>query len=125
VDFCAEVLRRKFSNDIDKLRTEVASDPKQIIEQIETYIREGGGEYEDWYVGLTDNPIEPVTETLLLRKVQGQWLTYIETTSSQIAQAVADYFVSLCGTDGNFNTKEITRACNSLYVYKKPPHLVG
>jgi hypothetical protein len=114
-----------FINGIDEFRTKVDSDSKRIIEQVETYIREGGGEYEDWYVGLTDNPIEPVTEALSLHKVQGQRLTYIETTSSQIAQAVADNFVNLCGTDGNFSTKEISRACKSLYVYKKATHLVG
>jgi hypothetical protein len=106
-------------------KTKVANVPKQIIEQIETYIREGGGEYEDWYVGLADNPIEPVTETLSLHKVRGQRFTYIETASSQIAQAAADYFVNLCGTDGNLKTNDISRACKSLYVYKKAVHLVG
>ena len=97
---------------------------EQIINEIETYIREGGGEYEDWYVGLTDDPFEPINEALLLQKVQGERLSYIETSSPQIAQAVADYFVNLCGTDGNLSTKEINRACNSLYVYKKATHLV-
>jgi hypothetical protein len=103
----------------------VASDSKQIIEQIETYIREGGGEYKDWYVGMTDNPIEPVDEALLLNKVQSHRFTYIETISSQVAKTVADYFVNLCGTDGNFSTKEISRASKSVYVYKKATHLVG
>jgi hypothetical protein len=103
----------------------VVSDPKQIIEQIETYIYQGGGEYEDWYIGLTGNPIDPVTEAFSLHKVQGQRLAYFETTSSQIAQAVADYFVNLCGADGNLGTNEISCACKSLYVYKKATHLVG
>jgi hypothetical protein len=103
----------------------VASDYNQIIELIETYIREGGGEYEDWYIGLTDNPIDPVSEASSLHRVQDQRLTYIETTSPQIAQAVADYFINLCGTDGKVSRKELGHACNSLYVYKKAAHLVG
>lgn len=97
---------------------------KQIINEIETYICQGGGEYEDWYIGITDNPMEPVNEALLLQKIQGGKLAYIETSSPQIAWAVADYFVNLCGTDGNLNMEGISRVCNSLYVYKKATHLV-
>jgi hypothetical protein len=108
-----------------EFKTKAANDLKQIIEQIETYIREGGGEYEDWYVSVTDNPLEPLNEVLSLHKVQSQRFTYIETISSQIARAVADYFVNQLGTDGNLGTKEISGACKSLYVYKKAAHLVG
>ena len=97
---------------------------KQIIKEIETYIREGGGEYEGWYVGITDNPMEPVNDALLLQKIQGERLVYIETSSPQVAWNVADYFVNLCGTDGNIRTNEINRACNSIYVYKKAAHFV-
>jgi hypothetical protein len=114
-----------FMDSIDECRTELASNSKQIIEQIETYIREGGGEYKDWYIGMTDNPIEPVDEALLLNKVQNHRFTYIETISSRVAKTVADYFINLCGADGHFSTKEISRACKSLYVYKKAAHLVG
>jgi len=109
--------------DMDRVETKQGSQ-KKIINEIETYIQEGGGEYEDWYVGLTDDPFGPITEALLLQKVQSERLLYIETSSPQIAQAVADYFVSLCGTDGNISTNEINRACRSLYVYKKAAHLV-
>lgn len=108
---------------MDRFETK-QGDQEQIINEIETYIREGGGEYEDWYVGLTDDPFEPITEALLLHKVQGQRLTYIETASPQIAQTVVDYFINLCGTDGNLKTSDISRACNSLYIYKKATHLV-
>ncbi len=35
---------------------------KHIIAQIEAYIRQGGGEYGDWFIGLADNPIDPIME---------------------------------------------------------------
>jgi hypothetical protein len=115
--------QRDVSGDMERLETQKRGQ-EQIIDEIETYIREGGGEYEDWYVGLTDDPFEPINEALLLQKVQSERLSYIETSSPQIAQAVADYFINLCGTDGNLRTKEINRAFNSIYVYKKDTHLV-
>jgi hypothetical protein len=89
---------------------------KQIITQIETYIHQGGGEYSDWYIGLADNPLDPITEAFRLQKVQNHRFTYIETLSHDIAKAVADYFINVCGTDGIISE---TKTCDSLYVYKK------
>jgi hypothetical protein len=97
------------------------SNEKQIITQIETYIRQGGGEYSDWYVGLADNPLDPITEAFRLQKVQNHRFTYIETLSHDIAKAVADYFINVCGTDGDISE---TKTCDALYVYKKAEHHV-
>jgi hypothetical protein len=98
---------------------------KQIIDEIEAYISQGGGEYQDWYVGMTNNPIDPLTEASLLHKVENHRFMYIETISQQVAKAVADYFVNVLGTDGNLNDEEKDGACQALYVYKKAVHLVG
>ena len=100
-------------------------DAKQIIDQVETYIREGGGEYRDWFVGIGDNPIDPITEATLLHKVQGYRFMYIEIISPQVAKTVADYFVNVQGTDGNLNGKQICSVCRAVYVYKKAAHLVA
>jgi hypothetical protein len=96
-------------------------DEKKIIAQIETYIRQGGGEYRNWYIGMADNPIGPVTEAFRLNKVQNHRFTYIETLSHDIATTVADYFINVCGTDGNISE---TKTCDALYVYKKAEHIV-
>jgi len=103
----------------------VAGDPKQIIDEIKSYISEGGGEYGDWYVGMADNPIDPVTEVLLLHKVQSHRFTYIETISPRVAKEVADYFVNVAGTDGSLSEEEKSGAYRALYVYKKAAHPVG
>ena len=92
---------------------------KHIIAQIEAYIRQGGGEYGDWYLGLADNPIDPIMEVTRLHKVQNQRFTYIETVSHQAAKAAADYFVNVCGTDGNLSEIDTSRPCRALYIYKK------
>jgi hypothetical protein len=96
-------------------------DEKQIIAQIETYIRQGGGEYSGWYIGLADNPLDPITEAFRLNKVQNHRFTYIETVSHDTAKAVADYFVNTCGIDGNIS--EIDTG-DALYVYKKAEPIV-
>ncbi len=98
---------------------------KHIIEQMETYIRQGGGEYEDWFIGLADNPIVPITEVSRLRKVQNHRFTYVETISIEVAKAVADYFINACGMDGNISETEKDDACRALYLYKKAEHLVA
>jgi hypothetical protein len=98
---------------------------KHIIAQIEGYIRQGGGEYGDWYIGLADNPIDPIREVTRLHKVQNHMFTYIETASHQAAKAVVEYFVNVCGTDGNIRDIDTNRLCQALYIYKKAPNLVA
>ena len=100
-------------------------DQKYIIEQMETYIRQGGGGYGDWFVGLADNPITPITEVSRLRKVQNHRFAYIETMSGEVAKAVADYFIDACGVDGNISEREGDGICRALYLYKKAGHLVA
>jgi len=95
------------------------SNEKNIIAQIETYIRQGGGEYGDWYIGLADNPIDPITEAFRFHKVQNHRFTYIETISHQVAKSVSDYFLNVCGTDGNLRDIDTSRPCRAIYIYKK------
>ncbi|MGD0551948.1 MAG: hypothetical protein ABSB25_04775 [Sedimentisphaerales bacterium] len=99
-------------------------DEKHIIAQIEAYIRQGGGEYGDWYIGLADNPIDPIIEAYRLHKVQNHRFTYIETVSHQAAKAAADYFLNVCGTDGNLSDTDTSRPCRALYIYKKAADLI-
>ncbi len=97
---------------------------KNIIAQIETYINQGGGEYGDWYIGMADNPIDPIMEVTRLHKVASHRFTYIETVSNKDAKTVADYFHNVCGMDGNLSEIDAGRPCRSLYVYKKAPNSI-
>jgi hypothetical protein len=97
---------------------------KHIIAQIEAYIRQGGGEYGDWYLGLADNPIDPITEAYRLHKVQNQRFTYIETVSHEAAKTVADYFLNVCGIDGDPGEIDTDPPCRALYIYKKAVNTV-
>jgi hypothetical protein len=99
-------------------------DEKNIIAQIETYIRQGGGEYGDWYIGLANNPIDPITVASRLHKVQNNRFTYIETISPHVARLVSDYFLNVCGTDGNLSDINTSRPCRAIYIYKKAPNLI-
>ena len=94
-------------------------DRENIIMQVETYIRRGGGVYGDWFVGLADNPIMPIREITRLGRVQNQKFTYIETVSNEVAKSAADYFISVCKTDGDISHTKKDAACRALYLYKK------
>jgi hypothetical protein len=100
-------------------------DEKSIITQIETYIRQGGGEYGDWYIGMAGNPIDPIMEAYRLNKVQNNRFVYMETGSHQAARAAADYFLNICGTDGNLSDIDTSRPCRAIYIYKKAANLAG
>lgn len=100
-------------------------DERYTIEQIETYICRSGGEYGDWFIGLADNPIAPITEASRLRKVQNHRFAYVETTSGEVAKAVADYFIDACGVDGNISERKGNDVRRALYLYKKAEHLAA
>ena len=98
---------------------------QQIIDEIKTYINRGSGKYQDWYVGITDNPISAIDEALLFHKVENHRFICLETVSQQIAMAVTDYFVNALGTDGNLCEDNSGRPCQFLYIYKKAVHPAG
>jgi hypothetical protein len=100
-------------------------DQKYIIEQMETYIRQGGGGYGDWFIGLADNPITPIAEVSRLGKVQSHRFTYLETVSNEVAKVVAGYFIDACGVDGNISETQRGGGCRALYLYKKAEHRVA
>jgi hypothetical protein len=100
-------------------------DQKHVIEEVETYIRQGGGGYGDWFIGLADDPIAPITEVSRLHKVQNHRFVYVETMTGEVAKAVIDYFIDACGMDGNISEKERDGSCRALYLYKKADHLVA
>jgi hypothetical protein len=98
---------------------------QQIIGEIEAYICRGGGKYQDWYIGIADDPIGPIDEALLFHKVENHRFICLETISQQVAIAVADYFVNILGTDGNLYEGNRGKPCQFLYIYKKAVHTTG
>ena len=99
-------------------------DQKHIIEQVENHIRQGGGSYSDWFIGLSSDPIIPIIEVSRHGKAQNHTFTYVETVSNTVAKAVADHFINQCGVDGRLNQTD-DAACRALYLYKKTEHPVS
>ena len=95
------------------------------MDEIKTYIRMGGGEYEDWFIGLADNPMDPINEALLFHRIQSHLFLYIETVSTQLATNVVNYFIITLGTDGFISKQRIQKGYKALYVYKKAVNLIG
>lgn len=88
---------------------------QEIIADLDGHISEGGGGYSAWYVGISSNAKERLTE----HKVKG-WYIIRTATSSQVAREIEDYFVNSCKTDGGTGGGDET--ATKVYAYKKTPH---
>jgi hypothetical protein len=98
---------------------EAMSNEKNTIWEIETYIREGGGQYGDWYVGMADDPLRAVEETFRLHRVQNERFMYIEAESETAAAATVNHFVNCCGTGGRAAETGAHGQPRAIYVYKQ------
>ena len=71
---------------------------EDTIREIEKYISENGGEYPDWYIGVTSNPDDRLFNAHRVAK-NGVWI-YCPCTNSEIARSIEDYFLGEQGTMG-------------------------
>lgn len=87
---------------------------RQTVE-IEQYIRQGGGRFSDWYVGIAADLRQRLFNDHNVTENYGHYIGR-EYNTSQEARAVEQYFLNL-GCDGGaggggYNTKAV-------YAYKK------
>lgn len=72
---------------------------QQIKYDILLYIREFGGTFEDWYVGISSDPLKTLLEEHQLDREKDPWL-FKEALSFKAARTVQEYFVTKLHTDG-------------------------
>jgi hypothetical protein len=94
------------------LTKEEITEGKKIVADIETYIEECGGNYSDWYVGITGD----ITQRLFGDHnvdEDNDNCCWEEATSSKIARAVEKHFIEKHGTQGGPGGGDD----DSVYVY--------
>jgi hypothetical protein len=90
---------------------------QQIKYEILAYIKEFGGSFGDYYVGLTDDPQKALFETHGLVKNRDPWL-YKQALSFAAARTVQQYFVDRLHTDGEPAVAG-SEDVDCVYVYRK------
>ena len=92
---------------------------KEIIDHINMHIKRCGGNYGNWYVGISKDARERLLIGHNVSEKKDSWI-YRKTSSSEIAREIEDYFVKMLGTDGGTGGGDDTT--DMVYAYKKGTH---
>lgn len=84
----------------------------EITIKITEFIEEHGGDYQDWYVGITNNPERRLDEHNVDMDDAESYIV-LETSSAQIARRVEWYFATTTAVQGGTGGGE----SDSRYVY--------
>lgn len=72
---------------------------EEVINEIEQYILKNGGDYPDWYIGITSDPNDRLFNGHRVEKDRIPWI-YRLCSSSDVARIIEDYFLGERGTMG-------------------------
>lgn len=92
---------------------------QDIIDDINMHIVRCGGDYSNWYVGISKDAKDRLSSGHSVREKKDSWI-YRSARSSQTAREVEDYFVNTLGTDGGGGGGDNTS--DMVYAYKKAVH---
>ncbi len=87
--------------------------PNQIVQEIDSYIKQNGGGYHQWYAGIATNPRDRLFSDHNVDEKSGTWI-YQDCGSENTARQIEKYFLNLgCkgGTGGGISPKFV-------YAYK-------
>ena len=90
---------------------------QQIKYEILAYIKEFGGDFSDYYVGVTDDPETALFQEHTVDRKKDPWL-YKQALTFQAARTAQDYFLSRLKSDGA-RVIEGDDDTDCVYVYKK------
>ena len=90
---------------------------QQIKYEILAYIKEFGGEFSDYYVGVSDYPKKSLFKVHNVNRKKDPWL-YKQALTLQAAKTAQDYFVNRLKVDGMPSTS-LNEDTDCVYVYKK------
>ncbi|MYA37111.1 MAG: hypothetical protein F4193_06940 [Candidatus Dadabacteria bacterium] len=89
----------------------MAKSKSVIIEEIQRYITNRGGDLREWYVGIAANPRERLFDDHSVNKQNGTWI-FRTAESSTVAREIEQYFLER-GARGGSGGGSI----NSMSVY--------
>lgn len=87
-----------------------------ITEEIKNHIKNCGGAYPQWYVGITKDPEDRLFNG---HKVKDAYI-YREAENSKTAREIEKYFIEVLGTDGGSGGGD--ENANFVYAYLKQNH---
>jgi hypothetical protein len=87
---------------------------KNPHQEIDSYIKQCGGSYSQWYVGIASKPRERLFTEHNVDEKNGQWI-YRDCGSSEAARQVEQYFLNLGCKGGTGGGDYTTR---SVYAYR-------
>ncbi|MCK5283507.1 MAG: hypothetical protein KAK00_08945 [Nanoarchaeota archaeon] len=90
----------------------------QIISEIKNYVSRHGGIYQEWYVGISEDPKERLFNGHNVDKDNDLWI-HREANSSEVAREIEEYFLSI-GTKGGSGGGDSD--AKYVYAYKINSH---
>lgn len=88
----------------------------QIIENILSHIRRCGGQYNEWYVGISRDAKSRLFNDHKVSQTLDAWIFETARTHSE-AREIENYFINVIGTDGGPGGGNST--ARMVYAYKK------
>ena len=92
---------------------------EEIKSEIKNHIDKNGGPYSSQYVGISENPENRLFTVHNVDRNYDIWI-YRETSSSNVARRIEDYFINVIGTDGGPGGGD--EDAKYVYAYKKNSH---
>lgn len=90
---------------------------QQIKYEILAYIKEFGGDFSDWYVGVSADPKNEMINQHSVDEEEDIWL-YKQALTFKACNTIQNYFLEILNTDGELvtNANEDT---DCVFLYKK------
>jgi len=95
---------------------------QQIKYEILAYIKEFGGDFRDWYIGIAADPKKTLFENHSVHKDDDIWL-YKQALTFAACKTVQTYFLTILKVDGLAIT-DGTEDTDCVYLYKKSDRTV-
>jgi hypothetical protein len=90
---------------------------QQIKYDILLYMKEFGGGFEDWYVGISSDPLETLLEEHQVDRDKDPWL-YKQALTFKAARTVHQYFLNILHSDG-LPVNDGDKQMDCVYAYMK------
>lgn len=91
---------------------------QQIKFEILAHIKEYGGDFHDWYIGISSDPGNTLHSEHRVHQKDDIWL-YKRALTVQACRTVQRYFVERLQVDGKLHDLSETEPVNCVYAYKK------
>jgi hypothetical protein len=91
---------------------------KQIVKKIKSHIKNRGGTYASWVVGVSSDARSRLFKKHGVEKKVDRWIL-IHAESARVARHVKSYLIDKLGIMGNKTAPEDEAAADFVYAYKK------